>query len=133
MTEFFDMARKGRIYLFGKGALKTNPIHGEDLAVACVDAIEMQDKEIRIGGPEILTHNEIAETAFTVLGTRPKIAYIPNWVRTSILRLMRFFTGSKTYGPIEFFLTVMAMDMVAPRYGKHTLKEYFKGLKQMHA
>ncbi|MFC1857231.1 hypothetical protein ACFL9U_04295 [Thermodesulfobacteriota bacterium] len=113
--------------------MKTNPIHGEDLAVACVDAIEIQDKEVRIGGPEILSYHEIAETAFTVLGTRPKITYIPNWIRIAILRLTHFFTGSRTYGPIEFFLTVMAMNMVAPRYGKHTLKAYFKDLKQTDA
>jgi hypothetical protein len=49
------------------------------------------------------------------------------------LGLTRFFTGSRTYGPIEFFMTVMAMDMVAPRYGKQTLKAYFTDLKENHA
>jgi uncharacterized protein YbjT (DUF2867 family) len=130
MTEFYNMGQKGRVYLFGNGAFKTNPIHGEDLAAVCVDAIDKQDKEIEVGGPEILTHNRIAETAFAVLGARPKITYIPNWIRSAALKLMRMLTGSKTYGPIEFFLTVMAMDMVAPQYGKHTLKEHFTKLKQ---
>ena len=129
MTDFFTMAKKGRVYLFGDGELKTNPIHGEDLAEVCVEAIDKPDQEINVGGPETLTHNEIATLAFEVLGIKPKITHIPNWVRIAILKLVKLFTGSKIYGPIEFFMTVMAMDMVAPEYGKHTLREYFTHLK----
>jgi uncharacterized protein YbjT (DUF2867 family) len=125
MAEFFEMAKKGRIYLFGKGVLKTNPIHGKDLATVCVDAINEGDKEVLVGGPETLTHQEIALSAFDVLGSKPKITYIPEWMRASVLKLLKLFTGSKTYGPIEFFMTVMAIDMVAPEYGKYTLKEHF--------
>jgi hypothetical protein len=105
-----------------------NPIHGEDLAAVCVGAIEKSDKEILVGGPETLTHNEIALTAFDVLGIEPKITYVPDWMRAATLKLIRILTGSKTYGPIEFFLTAMAMDMLAPEYGQYTLKEYFNSL-----
>jgi uncharacterized protein YbjT (DUF2867 family) len=128
MADFFEMAKKGRIYLFGKGVLKTNPIHGKDLATVCVDAINQGDKEVLIGGPETLTHQEIARSAFDVLGSKPKITYIPEWMRASILKLLKMFTGSKTYGPVEFFMTVMAIDMVAPEYGTYTLKEHFSVL-----
>ena len=130
MAEFYTMAKNGRVYLFGDGELKTNPIHGEDLATACVDAIDKPDKEIEIGGPETLTHNEIATLAFESLGATPKITHIPNWVRIAILKTVRSLSGSKVYGPIEFFMTVMAMDMVAPEHGRHTLAEYFKNLSQ---
>ncbi|WP_163341063.1 SDR family oxidoreductase [Desulfopila sp. IMCC35008] len=133
MSEFFNMAKKGRIYLFGKGKLKANPIHGEDLATFCVDAIDKPDKEVEIGGPETLTQNEIASIAFDILGTRPKITYIPDWIRIAILKLVRLLTGSKVYGPVEFFMTVMAMDMLAPEYGKHKLKEYFTHLNSPNA
>jgi uncharacterized protein YbjT (DUF2867 family) len=129
MTELYTMAKKGRVYLFGDGEFKTNPIHGEDLAVVCVDAIDKHDKEIEVGGPETLTHNQIAAIAFEILGIKPKISRIPNWVRLVVLKMVRLFSGSKVYGPIEFFMTVMAMDMVAPEYGKHTLREYFTNLK----
>jgi uncharacterized protein YbjT (DUF2867 family) len=133
MTEFYNMAKKGRAYLFGAGEFKTNPIHGADLAAVCVDAIEKHGREIQVGGPEILTHNEIARAAFEALGATPKITYIPEWMRITVLKLTRAFTGSKTYGPLEFFLTVMAMDMIAPEYGKHLLKAYFMNLKQTRA
>lgn len=128
MTEFYNMAKKGRIYLFGDGELKMNPIHGEDLASVCVDAINKSDKEIKAGGPEILTHNEIAAAAFETLGVAPKITHIPHFVRIAALKMVRVLSGSKVYGPIEFFMTVMAMDMVAPEYGRHTLGEYFNTL-----
>ena len=125
MSEFFNMATRGRIYLFGNGELRANPIHGEDLAVVCVDAIDKPDKEIEIGGPDTLTQNEIASIAFDILGSKPKITHIPDWVRITVLKLVKLLTGSKFYGPVEFFMTVMAIDMLAPEYGKHTLKEYF--------
>ncbi len=133
MSEFFNMAKRGRIYLFGNGELRANPIHGEDLAVVCVDAIDRSDKEIEIGGPETLTQNEIASIAFDTVGNKPKITRIPDWVRVTILKLVRLLTASKVYGPVEFFMTVMAMDMLAPEYGKHTLKEYFTILNNPNA
>jgi uncharacterized protein YbjT (DUF2867 family) len=125
ISVFLNMAKRGRIYLFGNGEYRSNPIHGEDLAVVCVDAIDRPDKEIEIGGPETLTQNEIASMAFEILGNQPKITHIPDWVRVAILKIVRLITGSKVYGPVEFFMTVMAMDMLAPEFGKHTLKEYF--------
>ncbi len=129
MTEFLNMAKKGRVYLFGKGSFKSNPIHGEDLAKVCVDAIELDDKELAVGGPETLTQNEIAKAAFNSLGKEPKITYIPEPIRKMILGLAKTFTNSKTYGPIEFFMNVMAMDMIAKEYGKQTLKDYFENKK----
>ncbi|MDJ0655540.1 MAG: SDR family oxidoreductase [Xanthomonadales bacterium] len=125
MAEILDMARKGRVYLFGDGQWRSNPIHGRDLARFCLDAIHNPEKELEVGGPETLTQKEIAATAFEVLGRRPKISYVPEWVRSATLKLVRTFTGSKVYGPIEFFMTVMAMDMLAPEYGEHTLRDFF--------
>jgi len=133
MAEFFHMAKRGRVYLFGNGEMEVNPIHGKDLATFCLDSIGKPDKEMEIGGPETLTHNEIASLAFVTLGTKPKIVHIPNWVRVVILKLVRALTGSKFYGPIEFFMTVMAMDMIAPEYGKFKLKNFFAGLNSDNA
>ena len=129
MEEFLKMAKKGKAELFGDGSFKMNPIHGKDLAEVCVAAIDSKDKTIEVGGPEIYTHNEIVNMAFGVLDKEPKISYMPEWMRKTILWLARTFSSSKTYGPMEFFFTVLAMDMVAPCYGKHTLPDYFEGKK----
>lgn len=129
MTEFYHMAKKGRIYLFGDGTLRSNPIHGEDLAKECVNAIDSDTKELNIGGPETLTQNEIAEIAFEAAGKKPKITHIPDWIRRMAFSLARKFMSEQKFGPVEFFMTVMAMEMTAPEYGNHTLREYFNGLK----
>jgi uncharacterized protein YbjT (DUF2867 family) len=129
MTEFLKMAKKGTVNLFGDGNIKMNPIHGADLAEVCVNAIESNNRTIDIGGPEILTHNEIAELAFKVLDKKKNIKYMPEWMRRTILGLARTFTSSKTYGPMEFFFTVLSMDMIAPEYGNHNLSDYFNEMK----
>lgn len=41
MKDFLDMAKDGRVYLFGNGQLKMNPIHGEDLATEIVKRINI--------------------------------------------------------------------------------------------
>ncbi len=131
MTEFFKMAQKGRVYLFGTGKLKLNPIHGEDLAELCVNQIKSDVKEIDVGGPETFTHKEIAEMAFKIVGKKPKITYIPNWLRKFLLQLGRIVMSKYKYGSFEFFMNAMAMEMLAPKYGKHSLKEYFKELNKV--
>ncbi|UCH65099.1 MAG: SDR family oxidoreductase [Ignavibacterium sp.] len=130
MVEFYNMANKGKVYLFGSGEQKANPIHGEDLAKVCVSAIAGKDKEIEVGGPETLTQTDITNIAFEVVERKPKIVHIPDWVRRTILTIGKPIMGSKKFGPIEFFMNVMAIDMVAPEYGEHTLKNYFNELRQ---
>ena len=131
MTEFFNIAKRGCVYLFGNGEYRANPIHGADLAKACVERLGSNGGEFDIGGPEILTQNEIASQAFEVLEKKPKITYIPLWMRNLIVAFAMIFTSVHTYGPIEFFMAVLAMNMVAPTYGQHTIKEYFKEISEV--
>ncbi|MGD8306241.1 MAG: SDR family oxidoreductase [Ignavibacteria bacterium] len=126
ITEFLNMAKKGKVFLFGNGKQKTNPIHGEDLAKVCVEAISSNEKEIEVGGPDTLTHNDIAELAFNTIGVKPKIVHIADWIRKLTLKTAKIFMNKISFGPVEFFLNVMAIDMIAPRYGKHHLKDFFK-------
>ncbi|PLX11497.1 MAG: NAD-dependent dehydratase, partial [Marinilabiliales bacterium] len=112
MTEFLKMAKKGKADLFGDGSFKMNPIHGKDLAEVCIDAIESKEKVIEVGGPEMFTHQEMVELAFNTVNKKVKISYMPEWLRKMILWFARTFTSSKTYGPMEFFFTVLSMDML---------------------
>jgi len=125
ISVFYEMAKKGRIYLFGDGTTKANPIHGADLAKICVNAISHYEQEINVGGREILSHNDIAKTAFKVLNKKIKITYIPDWIRRFSLRMSALFMSKAQYGTTEFFLNVMAMDMVTNQFGKHTIKDFF--------
>lgn len=130
MTELYTMAQKGRIFLFGDGNLRLNPIHGEDLAQLCVDSIHLDEKEIAVGGPETLSQVDCAKLAFAAAGKPLRITYIPDWVRRMVLKVLQTVMSESKYGPIEFFMQVMAMEMVAPEYGHHRLAEYFMSLNE---
>jgi uncharacterized protein YbjT (DUF2867 family) len=128
MTEFFNMAKKGKVLLFGNGEYVANPIGGEDLANFCAEEISGTNLELDVGGPEHLTQNNIARQAFYALEVTPRLSHIPEWVAKLTVFFMRLCTSSKVYGPVEFFMNVMTMDMAAPLYGNHTLGSYFRSL-----
>ena len=126
MKDFLQMAKSGRVYLFGSGNQRFNPIHGEDLAKAIVDNLEDYNNELTIGGPDILSLNDISKLALTSLNKPIKITCLPDCLRRFTIWTLRTFTSVKTYGPIEFFLTLMAEDNIAPTYGDYHLKVYFR-------
>lgn len=126
MLEVFEMAKKGRAFLFGNGNYKMNPIHGKDLAKVCVDAFTNEKQDIPAGGPNIYSYQEVVKIAFQALDKKEKITYVPLWIRDVVLFLIRTITSSKTYGPIEFLLSVLTMDLIAPKYGNEDLSEFFK-------
>ena len=126
MKDFLEMAKSGRVYLFGDGNFKLNPIDGEDLAVVCVDKMIEGIKEETVGGIDIISQNELAELALKAWEKPIKITHLPDWTRRFIIWLLRTFTSSKTYGPIEFFLTAMADDNIAIQYGSNRLEDFFR-------
>lgn len=125
MRDFLDMAQQGRVFLFGDGNLKLNPVHGADLAKVCIDRMIDDTADETVGGPDVFTQNELAELALKAWGKPVKIIHLPDWTRRLTIWLLRTFTSSKTYGPIEFFLTAMAHNNIAKQYGQHTLKVFF--------
>ena len=125
MGEYLKMARKGRVYLFGDGSNRINPIHGADLAKVCVDAAQGSETEIDVGGPEVLTHREIAELALNALGKPVPITSVPLWVMRSVVSLTRMF--NRHQGELLAFLTTaMSIDAVAPTTGTDTLEAHFR-------
>ena len=129
MGNFLKMAKGGRVRLFGKGQYAMNPIHGEDLAEVCVAQLERYEREVNVGGAEIFTQTEMARLAFEVLHKPANIIYLPDWVRRLILKMGKYLLPKSIYGAMEFVLTIMAMDVVAPmQVGKHRLKAFFESL-----
>jgi uncharacterized protein YbjT (DUF2867 family) len=127
MGEFLAMARRGRVYLIGRGEHRINPIHGADLAVRCVDAMQGRHQEIDVGGPEILTYRDIAELAFRTLGQQPRITCVPVAVMRMLIAIMRPFSRHQAE-LLDFFTTGMSRDGVGPATGTHRLQEYFESL-----
>lgn len=136
LAELLTMAQKGRVWLFGKGDFRANPIHGADLARVIFQAMEESPGRgghyLDIGGPEIMTHRQMAEAAFAALNKKPKISLVPMWIRNVVLFLARKLAPARVSGPLEFFLTVMARDMIAPARGRHTLAGYYRLLARQN-
>ena len=65
-----------------------NPIHGSDLARAIVDALHSDQRELCIGGPDVLTHNQIVELALRACGKSVIIHHLPDIVLRIILFLL---------------------------------------------
>lgn len=127
MMEFLEMAKKGRIYLIGKGNNRCNPIHGADLAKICVDAVDGEHQEIDAGGPQIMTYREIAELAFQALGRTAHISTVPVWLMKAAVAVTKIF--NKHLGDLlAFFTMAMTIDTVAPSTGTHTLEAYYRSM-----
>ena len=126
MEEFLSMARTGRVYLFGNGSNRINPIHGADLAEVCVDALESRKQRIDVGGPEVFTYREIAELAFEALDQPGKITCVPQKLTSAMVGTLRWVTPVKTYGPIQFLATVTTMDSVGEPHGQRKLLDHYR-------
>lgn len=126
MDDFLNMARSGRVWLFGSGQKRINPIHGADLAKATADATDAGQAWINVGGPDALTHIELAELAFAALDRPARITRIPDIFRKIALFTLPWVTPRRIHGPAQLFLTAMAIDMVGDPYGTHHLKDHFK-------
>ena len=137
-TGFFDDTRKqfeviksrSTAYVFGAGKTKYNPVHGIDLAKVSVDAFtnpDMKNKYLPVGGPDIFTHEEVALLAFEVLGREPKIKHIPTWVLKLISVVARPINRNLS-DMVCFFIAIGGMELDAPCYGDHHLKDFLKSL-----
>lgn len=129
LEEVYHMAKKGRVYQFGSGAMKINPIHGADLAQFCLQQIESDEREVDVGGPEALSINQIAQVAFEAQQKQVAITSIPDSVRRMLIWLMAKLPD-RYAGGAEFFLTMLGSDSVAPKYGTRTLAEHFAQCNQ---
>ncbi|MGB5813661.1 MAG: NAD(P)H-binding protein [Thermoanaerobaculia bacterium] len=130
MGQFLEMAKKGRVYVIGSGKNRVNPIHGADLAVRCVDAIDSVSGEIDMGGPETVTWEGVATLAFEALGRPARVTHVPEWLMWLVVRLVRIF--NRHQGELLAFFTTMATtDVVAPLTGTRTLEGHFERCRAM--
>lgn len=126
MGEILDMARSGRVWLFGDGSAQINPIHGADLAKVVADATEHGTDWVDAGGPETFSQTELAELAFATLDRAPRITHVPDVLRKIALAVLPRVTPQRVHGPLQFFLTACAMDMVGTAFGTCRLARSFQ-------
>lgn len=129
MGALYDMAKRGRIWLVGKGENLMNPIHGTDLARACVEITEGDELEAEAGGPEVMTQIEAGEIAFDVVGKEPKFRVVPMWLARRLVKVIAVL--SKQFGDLaDFIVTAGEIDGVGPKRGTITLRSYFEELQR---
>jgi uncharacterized protein YbjT (DUF2867 family) len=137
MADFFNMAQAGRVYLFGKGTGRFNPISGKDLAVEIIRSCKAQidrgerASELKIGGPDTLSMNQIALLALKASGKQEKIVHLPDVLRRITLAVLPRITPLSVYGPLQFFLAAMGIsDLAAPEYGSDHLSDFYRQLAE---
>lgn len=129
MGALYDMAKRGRIWLVGKGENLMNPIHGADLARVCVETTEGRALEVEAGGPEVMTQIEAGEIAFDVVGRPPKFRVVPMWLARRLVKVIAAL--SKQFGDLaDFIVTAGEIDGVGPKRGTITLRSYFEELQR---
>lgn len=124
LEEILRMAATGKVYQFGDGSVRLNPIHGTDLAKFCLAAITRDEQELDVGGPEILSVEHIAQLAFSALKKPEHIVKLPDFLRQFILLIVARLPV-RWGGAAEFFLTAMSKDAIAPAYGERKLGEHY--------
>ncbi|WP_210463006.1 SDR family oxidoreductase [Rufibacter roseolus] len=122
--DLLPMARKGRLASIGDGERITNPIHEQEVAEACVQALTSPEKVIELGGPVTYSRLELVQLVGKAVGKGNKaIPKVPYWVVNSFLPMVRLVNRS-LYEKAAFFVEVTKRDCVAPIKGKLKLEDY---------
>ncbi len=72
--------RLGFFPLFGEGSGLRQPVHAEDLAMACLSALEKADivnRAYNLSGGETLSYREMVSRLFAALGSRSRLIHVP--------------------------------------------------------
>jgi uncharacterized protein YbjT (DUF2867 family) len=129
LAQLVGAARAGFGFVIGDGADLTNPVHEEDVAEACADAITGEDsaRSIELGGPDVLSRRRIVEMAFEALGKRPRLRHVsPSTFRR--LAAPARWLNPRVHQLLDFGVAVSTTDIVAPRVGERRLADYFARL-----
>ncbi|MEW5852202.1 MAG: SDR family oxidoreductase [Myxococcota bacterium] len=125
LESLLEMAQGGTAPLMGGGTTRSNPIHDEELAAACVEMVEGREREVEVGGPEVLTRKQMVELAFAALGKPPKFRHVPLGVARMGSTLMKPFHPRLADLGL-FYAYLHAHDGVAPLRGQKTLGNHLK-------
>lgn len=86
--------RLGFFPLLGQAKGLRQPVHAEDLAAACLSALEKTDvvnRAYNLSGGEALSYREMINRVFAALGRRPRLVMIPLWIFKPAVSLLRLF------------------------------------------
>jgi uncharacterized protein YbjT (DUF2867 family) len=117
-------ARRGFMFWIGDGFVRSNPIHGADLAAVCADAVDSSDREVEVGGPEVFTYYEMVDLACEIAGTGPLMLPLPFWLADGLVGAVGLF-NKEVHDVALFATTLSKIDIVSPKYGTRRLRDFF--------
>lgn len=127
MMDLLNIAKRGLVPVLNPKA-HINPIHGADLARFTIDHLDSDQSNVwDVGGPEVFTWHDLAQTAFSTLNKRPRIISLPNTLLGPALRLIAIFSP-RLADTTRFATWNMQRDSVAPKTGEHRLADFYAAL-----
>ncbi len=121
-----EMARTIPLPRIDGGHAKSNPIADEDLADAAVMSLDGPLGERVLGGPEVLSRNEVSALVGVALGARVRSMPVPSWWMRACGWMLRP-VHPRMADVTEFLATVGSRDLIAPAVGTRRLGEYLAG------
>ena len=93
VTEILCFVRRwGGFPLLGRADGLRQPVHAEDVAMACVSALTVPaagNRAYNLSGGETLSYREMVCRIFVALGKDPRLATIPRWLFRSAVTVLR--------------------------------------------
>lgn len=129
MGEFLSMARSGFVLLPPRRETRIAPIHGADLAAFCADEMDDTSGSWDVGGPDVLTFDQVGRLAAAAVGKPCRMIRIPQAAVTAGVWAARRI-GGRTAVLAEFLSEGLSHDAIGQRFGEHHLEEFFRGLAQ---
>lgn len=103
ISEIARMIRRSGFFpLLGKGDGLRQPVHAEDVAMACLSALEKTDvvnRAYNLSGGETLRYREMINRLFTALGRRPRLIHVPLGFFRIAAAMLRLFSRHRHWTP----------------------------------
>lgn len=95
ISEIIRLVRRfGFFPLVGQAKGFRQPVHAEDIAAACLSALEnnnIVNRDYNLSGGETLSYREMVNRLFSTLGRRPRLICVPLWFFRLVAALLRLF------------------------------------------
>ncbi|WP_437945768.1 NAD(P)H-binding protein [Sorangium sp. So ce296] len=127
LNDMIAMARAGVGTVPGDGLARTNPVHPADVAEALAEVLAGGPDVVPVGGPDVMTRDEVMRLAFDAVGKKGLIVHVPAGVLRSTSVLLEGI-HPRLSDLLEFAAAVMTSDSVAPARGTRPLRAWFEAL-----
>jgi nucleoside-diphosphate-sugar epimerase len=95
ISEIIRLVRRfGFFPLVGQAKGFRQPVHAEDIAAACLSALEntnIVNRDYNLSGGETLSYREMVNRLFSALGRSPRLICVPLWFFRLVAALLRLF------------------------------------------